>query len=202
LDREYSNRSSGKKNRDYSAKGSIYVVRSGDTMWDIARAFGTSVDALRQINYIGRGSRIYVGQKLKIPSDAKQLKQKNTVSKSSSSYASTNKSSGGTSGKGEVKSYKVRSGDTLWDIARRFGTTTSRIRSLNGLGRSSRIYPGQVLKVTSGKVKYVVHRVRRGETLGAIARKYRTSVARIRANNSIDDPDLLRVGDNLKIYLN
>ncbi|MEW6412983.1 MAG: LysM peptidoglycan-binding domain-containing protein [Candidatus Zixiibacteriota bacterium] len=198
LDRDYSQASSNRKNLDYSARNSIYVVRSGDTMWDIAKAFGTTVDDLRRDNYIEKGSRIYVGQKLRIPSGATQLKDKNVTSKSSATYAST-ESSGGSD---DVKSYKVRSGDTLWDIARKYGTTTSQIRRLNGLGRSSRIYPGQVLKVASDDVRYVIHRVARGETLGAIARRYNTTIARIRANNNIDDPDRLNIGETLRIYLN
>ncbi len=204
LDREYRAATSRKKG-DYKARNSVYSVRSGDTMWDIARAFGTSVSALRRINYIERGSRIYVGQTLKIPSSATRLAKKNVLnSKPSGSTASVAKSSNKSgsqinrTGKG---TYKVRRGDTLWDIARRFGTTTAGIRRLNGLDRSSRIYPGQVLAVSaSNDLEYVVHKVRRGETLARIARKYRTNMARIMANNNISDPDMLRVGEKLKIY--
>jgi membrane-bound lytic murein transglycosylase D len=204
LDRDYS-ASKRKKNRRYTAKNSVYVVRSGDTMWDIARAFGTTVSALRRINYIERGSRIYVGQRLKIPSDARYLKQKNKSSPKR--YASTHskssrKSSSSGSKKSSEKKYTVRAGDTLWDIARKFGTTTGKLRRLNGLGRSSRIYPGQVLRVVSdGGRDYVVHRVRRGDTLTRIARRYRTSISKILATNNIDDPDQLKVGDKLKIYI-
>ncbi len=186
----------GRSNRSYGAKNGVYIVRSGDTMWDISRAFGTSVDALRRINYIERGSRIYVGQKLKIPSNAKYFKTKNT---GGPAYA-------GTSGSGKSDKYKVRAGDTLWDIARRFGTTTSKIRAMNGLGRSSRIYPGQELLIDGsggdGDPQYVVHRVSRGESLSLIARKYRTSVNSIISSNNISNPDRLRVGDRLKIYTN
>lgn len=194
------------KNRDYTANNSIYVVRSGDTMWDIARAFGTTVNGLRRINYIERGSRIYVGQKLKIPSNASKLKNKNNSGNSKQYASSSNKSSSKSVNKTRTNTtkstYKVRSGDTLWDIARKFGTTTSKLRSMNSLGRSSRIYPGQVLTVTgSGGSDYVVHRVRRGESLSRIANRYRTSISRILATNNIDDPDMLQVGDRLKIYV-
>ncbi len=195
LDHEYG-RSPQPPNHDYSTHNSIYVVRAGDTMWDIARAFGTSVDALRGMNYIERGSRIYVGQKLKIPGSNRELAEVDSpISNSEGSSASAQDDNG---------KYKVRAGDTLWDIARRFGTTTANIRRLNSLGRSSRIYPGQDLIVSGqgGGSKYVIHKVRQGETLGSIARKYRTTVSRIRVSNDIDDPDLLKIGDNLKIYLN
>jgi len=203
LDRNY--KSQPRKNRDYKASKSVYSVRSGDTMWDIARAFGTSVNDLRRVNYIERGSRIYVGQKLKIPSSATKLKEKNQTSpmtyaskdkKQSSKSGSSNKSSGSSS------KYTVRSGDTLWDLARRFGTTTSNIRKLNGLGRSSRIYPGQVLTVQPGGDRnYVIYKVRRGDTLSRIARKYRTSISKILVSNGKTDPDNLNIGEKLKIYM-
>jgi len=204
LGREYSS-SSRRKNRDYQARNAIYTVRAGDTMWDIAKAFGTTVSALRRINYIERGSRIYVSQKLKIPSNATKLKGKNNLdSKSSSTYAKTNGSSAKTKNSAKHNgTHKVRRGDTIWDIARMYGTTTSRIRSLNGLGRSSRIYPGQVLIVSSeNSFEYVIHKVRRGENLSRIAKKYRTTIAKILAANNISNPNRLRVGERLKIYLN
>jgi membrane-bound lytic murein transglycosylase D len=198
MDRAYGG--SSKKNRTYEAEGTIYSVRAGDTMWDIARAFGTSVSALRRVNYIERGSRIYVGQKLRIPADAKKLKSQQ---RSSKEYASAPPSSSSSKSSGSSKStYKVRRGDTLWDIARAHGTTTSRIRSLNGLGRSSRIYPGQLLVVSGSGSGYVIHRVKRGDTLSRIARQYRTSIARILSNNNLMDPDEIKVGDRLKIYAN
>jgi membrane-bound lytic murein transglycosylase D len=205
LDREYS-ASYSRGNRDYRAKNSIYVVRAGDTMWDIARAFGTSVDALRRVNYIERGSRIYVGQKLKIPAGATKLKEKDIDdSRSTATYAEVDKNedppSSGVSKQKTVR-HKVRRGDTLWDIARQYGTTTARIRQLNGLDRSSRIYPGQILIVDDrGTNEYVIHQVRRGDTLSRIAREYRTTIALILANNDIPDPDQLQVGELLKIYL-
>ena len=207
LDREYRS-SSRRKSRDYQAKKAIYSVRAGDTMWDIARAFGTTVGALRRINYIERGSRIYVGQKMKIPASATKLKDKNVVdSKSSAAYAKTDNASVKSKSSGKKKAgsgtYKVRRGDTLWDIARKYGTTTASIRRLNGLGRSSRIYPGQLLIVSAeNSPNYIVHKVRRGETLSRIAKKYRTTIAKILAVNNISNPDQLRVGERLKIYLN
>ncbi len=199
LDRSYSGYSKKKDYDSYKSNKSVYSVRSGDTMWDIANAFGTTVSALRRINYIERGSRIYVGQKLKIPSSAKKLKSKNSKkSKSPKAYASKPKSSK----EKYAKTYKVRSGDTLWDIARKFGTTTSKIRSFNGLGRSSRIYPGQILKLNASLSSggYVVYKVKRGDTLGKIARRYRTTIAKLMATNGLTDPNEIIIGTRLKIY--
>ena len=195
LDRDYT-KSSSKTYASYEADGSVYAVRAGDTMWDIARAFGTTVDALRRVNYIERGSRIYVGQKLRIPSSATKLKDKN--SGSTPTYASNDKSSSSSS----KRTYKVRSGDTLWDIARSNGTSTSHIRAMNGLGRSSRIYPGQVLVVAGEDPGFVTYKVQRGDNLSRIAKRFRTSIARIAAANGLTDLDNLQVGSVLKIHTN
>ena len=193
LDRSY--RSSRKRSyAEYSANNSIYVVRSGDTMWDIARAFGTTVSALRRSNSIGRGSRIYVGQKLRIPSNATKLRNKSSASSQPQIAAK-----GRSTASKKTASYKVRRGDTLWDIARNHGTTTATIRALNGLGRSSRIYPGQILEIR-GSSDYISHRIKRGETLSTIARKYSTSIAKIMAHNNIDNPNQISVGYRLRIY--
>ena len=199
LDRDYS-ASRSKKKETYAADGSVYTVRAGDTMWDIARAFGTTVNSLRRINYIGRGSRIYVGQKLKIPSNAKNLAKLNQPSVGRVKVASNNNSSESVSS--DTQTHKVRAGDTLWDIARLYVTTTSGLRRLNGLGRSSRIYPGQILKVSgSGGSEYITYKVKRGDSLDRIARKYRTSISKILALNYLDDPDNIRIGQKLRIKI-
>ncbi|MEW5796393.1 MAG: LysM peptidoglycan-binding domain-containing protein [Candidatus Zixiibacteriota bacterium] len=204
LDREFARTTNG-KNREYKAEGSVYTVRQGDTMWDIARAFGTTVDALRRVNYIERGARIYVGQRLKLPSNAANLKQ---LAQSNDSPA---QSPGGSSksgsepaprpSSGAVRTHKVRVGDTLWEIARLYGTTTTNLRKLNNLSRTGRIYPGQILQVggASAGTDFVTYTVQRGDSLARIARQFGTSISRILALNELDDPDNLQVGQVLKI---
>ncbi|MGH8014844.1 MAG: LysM peptidoglycan-binding domain-containing protein [Candidatus Zixiibacteriota bacterium] len=196
LDREFAKLAPESK-REYKASNAVYQVRSGDNMWDIARAFGTTVSALREVNAIGRGSRIYVGQQLRIPSSASRLGGQNEVSRGASTPAIASNEAG----QSTKSTYKVQRGDSLWDIARRFGTTTSYLRQLNGMGRSSRIYLGQELLVTGSGGQYVTHRVSRGETLSIIARKYRTTTAKIMAQNNIEDPDQILIGSNLRISL-
>jgi len=94
-----------------------YVVRSGDTLWLIARRYGTTVDAIRNLNGL-TSNMLNIGQVLKIPASA------------GSSYFE----------------YAVRSGDTLWLLSRRYGTTVEAIRSLNGL-TSDRLDVGQILRI-------------------------------------------------------
>jgi membrane-bound lytic murein transglycosylase D len=108
------------------AEGGTYVVQRNDTLWDIARSFGTSVDALAAANGLSRRDTIKPGQKLTIPSA-----RSTAVAASSTSGATT---------------YTVRRGDTLYDIARRFGVSVSDLRRANGLS-GSRIHPGDVLHI-------------------------------------------------------
>lgn len=102
-----------------------YKVKSGDSLWSIANKFNTSVDKLKSLNNLS-SNVIFPNQSLK-------------VSGTSSSNTSSNTSTGTT--------YTVKSGDTLSDIAARYGTTYQKIMSLNGLSNFN-IYPGQKLKVS------------------------------------------------------
>lgn len=199
LDRGYGG--GERERREYQAEGSVYTVRSGDTMWDIARAFGSTVDELRRINYLQRGSRIYVGQKLKLPSGVRNVDSpKVTTAKKTYAAADGAASRDAKVSESGVRTHKVRAGDTLWDIARRYGTTTHILRQLNGLSRTSRIYPGQVLTVNGDDTpQFVFYQVRRGDSLSDIARKHRTSIARILATNDLTDPDNIQVGQVLRI---
>lgn len=93
-----------------------YTVVSGDTLWSIANRFGTTVDAIKSLNGL-TSDLLLIGQVLKIPS-----------------------------GQGTNISYTVVSGDTLWSIARRYGTTVDAIKRLNGL-TGDEIRVGQTLLI-------------------------------------------------------
>ncbi len=109
-----------------------YVVQRNDTLWDISRSFGTSVDELCAANGLSRRSTIQPGQRLTIPAGGGGT----TTSKTTTSSTT----------------YKVRRGDTLYDIARKFGVSVSAIRRANGL-TSSRIYPGDVLRIPGSRAR-------------------------------------------------
>ncbi|MBK7141099.1 MAG: LysM peptidoglycan-binding domain-containing protein [bacterium] len=121
---------------------------------------------------------------------------KTEKSKSSSATSSNKKSN-------NPKVYVVRSGDTISEIAKKFGTSTSKIRKMNKMGKSSRIFVGQQLVISEGAAvsEYVVYQVRRGDTLGEIAAKYKTTVSKILADNNALDPLSLQVGEQIRIYM-
>lgn len=96
---------------------SEYVVRAGDSLWLIAQRYGTSVNAIKQLNGLN-SDLLNIGQVLKIP--ASQV----------SNYIE----------------YTVQAGDSLWMLAQRYGTTVAAITSLNGLTNDV-LNIGQILRI-------------------------------------------------------
>ncbi|MBT0903807.1 LysM peptidoglycan-binding domain-containing protein [Streptococcus infantarius subsp. infantarius] len=99
-----------------------------------------------------------------------------------------------------VGTYTVRSGDTLSGIASKFGTSYQALASLNGISNSNLIYVGQVLRINgSASTGSVYYTVRVGDNLSAIASRYGTSYQSIAALNGLANPNLIYVGQTLKI---
>ncbi|HUO87109.1 MAG TPA: DUF5715 family protein, partial [Thermoanaerobaculia bacterium] len=168
-----------------AASGGEYRVVAGDSLWTIARRFGTTTTALQRTNGLS-STRIKIGQVLVIPGATGG--GTTTVVASTSAAASE---------------YRVRSGDSLWSISRRFGTTTSAIQAANGL-RGTAIKPGQTLRVpvggTTGEAPPVVARyqVRQGDSLWGIAQRHGTSPAKIQRANGLSS-SRIRPGQVLTI---
>lgn len=100
-----------------------------------------------------------------------------------------------------VIEYTVRSGDTLWLLAQRYGTTVDAIKSLNGL-TSNMLNIGQVLKIPAAAgSSYFEYAVRAGDTLWLLSRRYGTTVDAIKNLNGLTS-DRLDVGQILKIPRN
>lgn len=95
-------------------------------------------------------------------------------------------------------SYTVKRGDSLSEIAERFGTSSRELRQLNNL-RSDTIQVGQQLTLPGGEpIRASEHTIRRGETLSEIAELYRVSLSSLRRENNIRG-DRIMVGQILKI---
>ena len=126
-----------------------YTVVSGDGLYAIARKTGTSIQDLLNLNGLSLNSTIYPGQvlKLSLNSEASSSEETATSTEETSSEAiSTSSDQATTTSTG---SYTVVSGDGLYAIARKTGTSIQDLLSLNGLTLTSTIYPGQVLKLSS-----------------------------------------------------
>lgn len=118
-----------------------YTVKKGDSLWSIASRHKISVDKLQQFNNIG-GSLIYPGQMLKVNEDGKPAPQPDLNPAPASNPEPAPHSSDSTNN----KTYIVKSGDTLWAIARQHNTTVEGLQRLNDIN-GQLLKPGQVLKI-------------------------------------------------------
>ena len=126
----------------------IYLVKKGDTLWDISKMFGVSVSQLRSWNGLGYSRIIHPNQKLNIwvlPND-------NSIDSNlfASEVPSNESKSDQTTQKQEIEKivneYTVRSGDTLWGISQLFNVSIRDIKKWNGK-RSNMIKPGDKLTI-------------------------------------------------------
>lgn len=160
----------------------IYTVKAGDTLSTIASRYGVSVVRLKRANRLS-GDSLRIGDRLEIPTQV-------TVSEAPKRVA-------------QSRTHRVRSGESLYTIGKRYGVSVDRIKAANGLRRNT-IRVGQELVIparSSGGAaasEGKVHRVRSGDTLSEIARRYGTTVSKLRSANGLSS-NRLRIGQELKI---
>ncbi len=114
-------------------KRANYTVQEGDSIWAIAKRFGTSSKTLLHANGLRTGRHLRIGQKLYIP-DASGTSTKLARKKADKEFR-------------QLVRYHVRKGDNLWSIARRFGVTTRDLYAWNNLNKRSILRPGDRIKV-------------------------------------------------------
>lgn len=147
-------------------------VRAGDTLWAIAREYGTTVEAIARENRIVDPNRIFAGERLRITLPAR--------------------------GNGE-EIYTVRRGDTPISIAGKFGVTLSALEDRNGLERGETIYVGDKLSIPGARMSGEFYVVRPGDTLFYISRRTGVPIRTLVGINRIKDPDLIYAGEHLKL---
>lgn len=128
----------------------LHVVKRGDTPSAIARHYGSTVEAILTANNVKNARSLRIGQTLIVPRGATAAMAKSARVESSRTASSARSAQGASAQKSTPPAakdrYVVRRGDTLFAIARRFGTSTDELQKLNRLS-SSRITPGDSLIV-------------------------------------------------------
>lgn len=167
-------------------KFAYHRVRRGQTLSGIAGRYNTSVHAITRANKIRRSNLIVAGQVLKIPKKG--------------SPAGT-----GDDGKysGKKIKYTVKQGDNLWNIARRYGTTTKKIKLASGI-RSNKLHINQTLYIPSdparaankGTTSYMV---KSGDSPFTIARRHQMSLQRLLTLNDLNKRSKIYPGQKLLI---
>lgn len=185
----------------------FHKVKRRETLSRVARRYGVSVRKLARANKLSTRSRIRRGTLLVIPKkiSASSLFAKHTPS----SRTTVAKSSSG----GTYKTYRVRQGDTLGKISKRYGVSVHSLKTWNGLSRRGFIKAGQKLRVsritkpkpavkpapTAVASTKNVYRVRRGDTLGTIAKRHGVSIASLKRWNKIGSRNLIWPGQKLRL---
>ena len=181
-----------------------YVVKSGDTLGEIASKYKVSVSTLQDVNKLS-GNIIRVNQPIMVPTSAKSLKQYELTA-SSRLQKIQNKS------RGSAKlTHIVKSGDTLWDISRKYKVNLRSLAKWNGMAPKDPLKPGKKLVIwtkqvssdnkAQGVVRKVTYKVRNGDSLARIAQKFKVAIRDIAKWNQLDTQKYLQPGQALKLYV-
>lgn len=159
-----------------------YVVRPGDTLSVIARQVQATIQTLVALNSITDPDRIVVGQRLRLP--------------------------GGDVAPGAAPAptiHVVQRGDTLSEVAKRYGVPLDALAAANGISDVNRVWVGTRLTVAAqapalpGPAAGLTHVVAPGETLSEIAARYGVTVGELAAANGIADPNVVIAGATLSV---
>tara|TARA_R110001592_G_scaffold138511_4_gene357680 strand:+ start:69606 stop:71621 length:2016 start_codon:yes stop_codon:yes gene_type:complete len=193
-----------------------YTVVPGDSLIRIAKKFNTTPMLIKEINHL-KSNMIRSKQKLLIPTASQgsnyyDLSQENRLSKKQAQIQSK---------KGTDKlNYKVKSGDTMWDLSREYKVSVRELARWNGMAPKDPIKPGQQLVIWSKNIspqsirptinsiykkremiQKVGYYVRKGDSLARIAGKFNVSINDLVTWNKLDKKKYLKPGQKLTIFV-
>ena len=200
---------------------STYIVKSSDSLYSIAKKYNTTVDEIKKLNNLTSNS-LSIGQILNIPLSEVVLVNEYIVKSGDSLYSIANKYnttvnelkslnnlSNNTLSIGQVlklpkvdeivtvNEYIVKSGDSLYSIAKKYNTSVDELKSLNNL-TSNMLSVGQKLNIPVIEEVSNVYTVKSGDNLYSIARKFNTTVNEIKSKNNLSS-NTLSIGQKLII---
>jgi LysM repeat protein/predicted nucleic acid-binding Zn ribbon protein len=164
-----------------------HVVESGETVGTIAKKYGTTTAAILEANGLKERTLIHPGDELIIPLPLADTPTPTpTLTPSPTPFI-----------------YKIKSGDTLSAIAKRFGTTVEVLMEVNSITDATNLRIGTELTIMqppdfTATMAYEIYEVEQGDTLISISAKYNVTVAQIREANGLEGNNL-RVGQELRI---
>lgn len=150
----------------------VYVVEPGDSLYNVARRYNTTVAQVRALNGVAGGDDLEVGRSLLVPKVDEAI----------------------------FDTVIVETGDSLYSLARRLGVSLQVLQVLNRLADARDIKVGDALLAPKPENAALgVHAVRHGDSLAGIAESYETTVEFLRALNGIAAPNLIQLDDRLLV---
>ena len=186
-----------------------HTIGKGETMSLIAKQYSISTQSLADANNLSKKQRLTEGRTLMIPVPQSAREDRPTKQPKRKGYDAPS-----TTGKGSDL-YVVRKGDSMADIASAHGTTVNQLVMVNGLDKSSRIYPGQVINVgvkrfsqsrqsasapRASKSQHIMtYKVREGDSMDKLSKQYGTTSANLALLNGFENNRHLRVGQLINV---
>lgn len=179
-----------------------YVVQRGDSLSVIAAQHQTSIATLQSTNKLN-GNLIRVGQTLLIPTAANGDSTQYNPEQRATPKRNQNR---------QKREYTIKSGDSLWSIARANGTTVKQLAAWNNMRPSQTLSVGRKLVIwresantrnqTTATTKKVQYTVRLGDSLGHIGQRFNVSVADLLRWNNLSIRQYLQPGQKLTVMVN
>ena len=173
-----------------------HQIKSGDTLLHLAKRYGIRVDDIVVLNKVKNPRALKIGQDLILPlhRDFSRL----PLAELGDDYQRSRR-----------QRYTIRTGDSLWSIARKCDVSEKQLRVWNRLGWSNVIQPGKTLLVSAPRGKTakrgiqqkVVYHVRSGDTLWGIGRRFAVRTGEICRWNGLSEDHILHPGDKLTLLV-
>jgi membrane-bound lytic murein transglycosylase D len=188
---------------DERVRVSLHKVKAGESVASIARKYKTQAIVVRDMNTLENGAPLVVGSELRVPTAVVNLPAKVMLA------AARVDGHGGRSGR-RPGVHVVRSGDSLWRIAKRNRMDVATLARLNGMGPGDTLRAGQKLvlntrasgskkSTATGNARQVSYKVRSGDTLSRIAKVFGVTVSDLVSWNGISKQSTLRPGQKLTV---
>jgi N-acetylmuramoyl-L-alanine amidase len=188
----------------------VHTVKNGETLSHIAARYGVGIGDLTEANRIARNGILRTGDRLVVPRQAwpgygapaaapapRPLVRKVAYTRPEPAGGAAGGVSGFLANVPAAGTHRVRSGENLTLIARRYGVRLADLMRFNGLNRGSPLIVGRRLKVPPTRPGDLLHTVRRGETLSGLAASHAIPLSAVAAANDLRPTARLRVGQRL-----
>ena len=157
----------------YSTGENTYTVKSGDSLWSIAKKFNVTVQELKEVNRLS-SNLLNVGQVLTIPQQEEEI---------------------------EGNTYTVKQGDSLYKIATQYGVTVQELKDINRLSSNILSVGQKIIIPQNNEVYDNTYIVKQGDSLYKIATQYNTTVDNLKSLNNLSS-NILSIGQTLKVPTN